>query len=220
MVEEQREFLKEPEAIQLLGPCGIGYPSNAFAASAAEATEMAANLDFPVVLKAVSSSLVHKSRAGGVLCNLENKRDVGEAFAKHNPPISLDGVLVVRQVPEGLDLIIGGKTDPSFGQVLVLGLGGTLVEAVKDVSIRLIPVAMRDVEAMIDETRAGRLIEEHGLGKRLDREALAHLVLRVSDFMSQHPEIVELDLNPVRLYHRGLSTLDVRVATLVRHECS
>lgn len=219
MSQGQPHFLKEPEAIRLLEPYGIAYPANMFANSADLAASAASCLGFPVVLKAVSASLVHKSEAGGVQRSLQDQASVRAAFeriaqnlADHDPCACLDGVLVVRQVPEGLDLIVGGKSDPSFGPVVMMGLGGTLVEIIQDVSIRLAPLTRREADNMISETQAARFIAGFRGAQRLDREALAQLLMRVGGFLSDHPGVLEFDLNPVRLFPSGLSTLDVRVA--------
>lgn len=153
-------MLTEPAGYELLGKYAIPVPDHKIAASTEEAVRAASNIGYPVVLKIVSEEIVHKSDAGGVMTGIGNERDLIAAFDRimENvrpvyPDSALEGVIVEKEMPPGLELLIGGKTDPAFGKVITFGMGGTLVELVRDVAIRLIPLTADEIREMIREIR-------------------------------------------------------------------
>ena len=211
-------WVSEPEAAALLHRYGIAYPDHELAKDAAQAVAAATRIGYPVVMKVVSGQIVHKSEVGGVIVGLANERALRRGFrtlrerARANAPASvLDGVLIASQAPSGLELIIGGHRDAIFGPVVAAGLGGTLVEVLGDVALRLAPLTSRDARAMIDETKLANLLAGSRGSPALDRPAVEQLLLAVSELLVAESDVIELDLNPVRAYETRCLALDVRL---------
>jgi acyl-CoA synthetase (NDP forming) len=210
--------MPEPEAIVLLRQYGIPYPDHGVAQSATEATEIAEGLGYPVVLKVVSPDVLHKSDAGGVVVGLQDGPAVVQAFDRivrtvqaHHPGADIGEMLVCRQAPAGLEVIVGALQDAMFGPTLMCGLGGIFAEVLQDVAFRVLPIQAADAAEMVRETRGYPLVAGTRGQASCDMQALVDLLLAVSDMVCERPEIEELDLNPVRLYERGLMALDVRI---------
>jgi acyl-CoA synthetase (NDP forming) len=225
MTGSESHFLLEPEAVKLLRQFNIPYPDHALARSAEEAGRQANALGYPVVLKAVSPQVIHKSDVGGVVVGLETVASVRAAYeqmiqqvAASAPEAQIEGALVVKQAPPGQEVIVGATHDAAFGPVVMFGLGGVFAEVLKDVAFRIAPLRRRDAEAMIREIRGYPLLAGARGRSPCDVEALAALLLTVSDLVTRRSEITELDLNPVRLYERGLVVLDVRMLTNIKEE--
>jgi acyl-CoA synthetase (NDP forming) len=217
-MSEQNGFLTEPEAVQLLIDAGISYPDYGFARSASQVLEVANKIGYPVVLKIVSPSIIHKSDAGGVLVNISNDLEAAHGYEEiirrvndyqNNTPI--DGIFVCRQAKPGIEAIIGGMQDAMFGPALMFGLGGIFAEVFRDVTFRIIPIQQKDAEQMVHEIRGYPLLKGIRGKTGCDLDALFQLLLKVSDLMNAHPEIIELDLNPVMLYPDGVLCLDARI---------
>lgn len=213
-----RTLLEEEEAYRLLRNAGVPVPASAVAASREEAAEAAARIGFPVVLKIVSPDVVHKSDAGGVILNVTTADAAEQAYdtilgnvRDRVPNARIDGVLVVAQAPRGFELIVGGRTDPSFGKVLTFGLGGTLVEFLHDVVVRVLPLTADEVRAMVRQIRGYRLIRGYRDYPPLDEEALVDLIARVAGLFDSDPTLAEFDLNPVVLYEQGAKVVDARL---------
>lgn len=208
-------MLPEPEAAVLLAAYGIAYPAHRLVHNGDEAVAAADKLGYPVVLKVVAEHIVHKSDAGGVALGLTGAMDVRAAaerlFVLANRAGDQPQVLVAAQAPAGLELIIGGVRDPELGAAVMLGAGGVLAELLDDVGFRLAPLAGRDARELLGELRLARLVRGHRGAAALDEEALVAALLAVSRLLDEHPEIAQLDLNPVRLYEHGLLALDARV---------
>lgn len=212
-----QHLISEAEGYELLKTAGAPVPAYALAHSADEAATAAAGIGFPVVLKIVSPQIVHKSDAGGVIAGLRSEEEVRRAYATifanvrlYNQDAEILGVLVVEQLKKGLEIIIGGRVDPSFGKIITVGMGGTLVELIKDVSIRILPIQDDDIAAMLAELRGYRLIEGFRNEPARDRETLTALIGKIAEFFLAHDEIVEFDINPVFLYEKGASVVDAR----------
>ena len=210
--------LLEPEAISLLHDYGIPYPDHGVARSAEEAVDIAARLGYPVVLKIVSPDVIHKSDVGGVVVGIGDGSAVVKAYDRivttvreHVPDADSQGVLVSKQAPDGLEVIVGALDDAMFGPTVMFGLGGIFTEVLKDVTFRVAPLERRDAREMMREIRGFRLLEGARGQARYDTEALVELLLAVSRMVTDRPEIKELDLNPVRLFEQGLMPLDVRI---------
>ena len=218
MTRNPSRVLLEPEAISLISAYGIPYPDHAVARSAKEAAEIADRLSYPVVLKIVSPDALHKSDVGGVVVGLEDARSTAEAYErvvasvrKRVPGADIQGVLVCRQAPDGLEVIVGALDDAMFGPTVMFGLGGIFTEVLKDVTFRIVPLERRDAKEMIREIRGHPLLEGARGQAGYDVEALVELLLAVSRIVTEQPGIEELDLNPVRLFEQGLMALDVRI---------
>ncbi len=205
-----RTLLSEVESKALLAAAGIPVTEARLATSASQAASIAAEVGFPVVLKVASTDVAHKSDVGGVLVGIADAEaaragydriiaEVGRAV----PGAGLDGVSVQRQAGVGIEVIVGMTSDPQFGPVVMFGLGGIFVEVLKDVAFRLVPLAPRDAAQMLREIRGLPVLEGTRGQPGADLQALERLLLTVSAFVEAHPEIVELDLNPVFAYPVG-----------------
>jgi len=215
---EGRSLLTEIEAKELLKKAGISVVDTRLATSKEEAISVSQGLGFPVVLKIASADVVHKSDAGGVKLDLKTARQVGKAYddvmlaiKKEYPQAKIEGVSVQKMARSGVEVIIGMSQDAQFGPVLMFGLGGILVEILKDVSFRIVPLTKRDAAEMIREIKGYPLLEGYRGQEPVDVSNLEELVLKVSDFVEKNPEVKELDLNPVFAYKDGAVAVDARV---------
>jgi acyl-CoA synthetase (NDP forming) len=217
-MERTRRFVTEPEAIRVLEQYSIPYPQHGLAGSPEEAARIASEVGYPVVLKVVSPDVVHKSLAGGVVVGVGDGKEVRRAYDRildgvrsAVPKARIEGVLVCRQALDGLEVIVGGLDEATFGPTVMFGLGGLSAEALDDVSFRIAPLERRDAEDMIREIEAYPLLAGGRGQPSHDFAAAVELLLSVSRLLMDHRQIRELDLNPVRLYHRGLLVLDARM---------
>ncbi|MEJ2048156.1 MAG: acetate--CoA ligase family protein [Dehalococcoidia bacterium] len=216
--KEGRTVLTEVESKQLLKQADIDVVETRLATSEEEAVSISKELGFPVVLKIASPDIVHKSDAGGVRLGLENAQAVGQAYddilaaaKKSHPKAKILGVAVQKMARPGVEVIIGMSQDDQFGPVLMFGLGGVLVEVLKDVSFRLVPLARRDAAEMIREIKGYPLLEGYRGGEKVKIAYLEKLLLKVSEFVEKNPEVKELDLNPIFAYSDGALAVDARV---------
>ena len=215
---EDRSVLTEIEAKQLLKQAGFSVVETELATSREEAIAISQKLGFPVVLKIASSDVVHKSDAGGVKLGLKTSRQVGKAYddilraiKQQYPEAKIQGVSVQKMARPGVEVIIGMSKDAQFGPVLMFGLGGILVEILKDVSFRIVPLARRDAREMVREIKGYPLLEGYRGQEAVDVANLEELILKVSSFVEQHPEVKELDLNPIFAYSDGAVAVDARI---------
>jgi len=175
-------------------------------------------MGFPVVLKIVSPDIIHKSDAGGVKLDLKNSAQAGRAYGEilssirqKYPKAKIDGISVQKMARPGVEVIIGMSKDPQFGPVLMFGLGGILVEVLKDVSFRLVPVTKRDATEMIKEIKGYPLLEGYRGQEPANIPFLEELIVKVSQFIEKNPQIKELDLNPIFAYKDGALAVDARI---------
>jgi acyl-CoA synthetase (NDP forming) len=213
-----RKILTEVESKDILEEAGIPTARARLATTADEAVAAAREVGFPVALKVVSPDITHKSDVGGVKLNLTTPDEVKAAFdeiiaaaKRAQPDAKVDGVSVQKMARPGIEVIMGMSQDAQFGPVLMFGLGGILVEVLKDVSFRLVPITPRDARQMVQEIKGRPLLEGYRGQEPADVEALEKLLLRLSDFIEKHPEIAELDLNPIFAYKDGAVAVDARI---------
>ncbi|NLM29231.1 MAG: CoA-binding protein [Methanomicrobiales archaeon] len=213
-----KRMLSEFESYDLLKQYGVPVPEHAIVQTAAEAAKAAEKIGFPVVMKVYSPQIIHKSDAGGVIVGVGSKKAAEDAFEKivknakaFDPKAEIKGVLVVQQAAPGLELIVGGKTDPAFGKVLTFGMGGTLVELMKDVTLRILPVSEDAIREMVREIHGYPMIKGYRGMKPRDEEALVSVIWAINRFFSENRNVVEFDINPVRLYESGACIVDARV---------
>ncbi|MFZ9639400.1 MAG: acetate--CoA ligase family protein [Hylemonella sp.] len=213
-----RTALTAPEAKQICDAYGITVPKEALAGSAAQASQAAAEMGFPVVMKIVSPDILHKTEAGGVLVGIKNAEEAASAYEKiianarnYKADANIVGVQVQQMIKAGQEVIIGAVTDNSFGKLVAFGLGGVLVEVLKDITFRLAPATLQDAYSMLDGIQAAEILKGVRGGDPVDREALAKLIVAVSKLVSDFPEISELDLNPVFASKQGAVAADVRI---------
>jgi acetyltransferase len=213
-------FLPQHAVARVLGAYGIDLPRIALAASAEEAVRVAGELGFPVALKVASPDIPHKSDVGGVLLGLGDGEAVRAGFhtvcanaRRAHPQAHLDGVHVQRMLPEGQEVIVGAVQDPQFGALVMFGAGGTDVEGVKDVAFALAPLPRAEAEAVLDGTWAGRKLRGFRNQPPADRDAAIEALLRLGQLVADHPEIAEVEINPLRVRARGegVVAVDVRL---------
>ncbi|MGH8013600.1 MAG: acetate--CoA ligase family protein, partial [Candidatus Binataceae bacterium] len=197
---------------------GIAVPQEDVANSAAEAAKIADKIGYPVVMKIVSSDILHKTEAGGVLINLPDAAAVKRGYDEivrsakvYKPGAHVAGVQVQQMLTGGQEVIVGALTDDSFGKVVAFGLGGVLVEVLKDVTFRLAPIDEIAALSMLDDIAAAEVLRGVRGGEGVDREALAAIISAVSHLISDFPEIREMDLNPVIATARAAAAADVRI---------
>ena len=211
--------LSEFESKEMLRRAGIPVVETRLARNKAEAVAISRELGFPVVLKIASPDIVHKSDAGGVKTGLTNGTQAGKAYSeilaavrKHFPGASIEGISVQKMAEPGTEVIIGMSTDPQFGPVLMFGLGGILVEIIKDVSFRIVPLSRSDAAEMIREIKGYKLLTGYRGRAPANIPALEDLILKVAGFIEKNPQVKELDLNPVFANDNGATVVDARIA--------
>jgi acetyltransferase len=216
---EKRDLLLS-EAMGVLEHYGIPTARGIAAMTVEETRAAAEKLGYPVAIKVIAEQISHKSDVGGVQLNLRNGPAVIEAFEdmmerirSAYPAAKIDGVLVQPMITGGRELILGGRQDPQFGPVVLVGLGGIFVEIFEEASVRVAPISQRDAVEMIDELRGAPILKGARGHKRSDIEAVVEALLRVSQLLVDFPEIIELDINPLRVFHQpgGCCALDARI---------
>jgi acyl-CoA synthetase (NDP forming) len=216
--KQGRTVLNEIESKQLLRAAGINTTDIKLATTKKEAMAHAKEFGFPVVLKIVSPDITHKSDIGGVKLNLNTQAEVGRAFneiiaaaRKHRKSAKIEGVSVQPMAKPATEVIIGMSKDAQFGPVLMFGLGGILVEVLKDVSFRIVPLIKRDAREMIQEIKGYPILEGYRGLEPANIEILEGLLLKVSKFVESHPDIKELDINPIFAYRNDAIAIDARI---------
>jgi acetyltransferase len=216
--KEKRKFLFEHEAKQLLKLHGAPVSLDVLAQTEDEAVNLAHKIAAPVALKIVSPDILHKSDAGGVKINLSEESQIRSAFKEimqnaksFDPKVKIKGILVSPMAKVGIEVIIGTKIDDQFGPIIMYGLGGVMVEILKDVSFRVLPISPSAARKMIDETKSFPILDGVRGGPASDKKALRKLLLLCSEIIEAYPQIEEMDLNPVIVHEEGLSIVDARI---------
>jgi len=215
---ENRKALLESEAKTIMMEYGVTVPKFKLATNEKEAATIAESIGFPVVAKIVSPEIIHKSDAGGVKVGLKTTADVEAAYKtiienakKYDPKARILGVLIMEMAPQGTEVIIGAIKDPQFGATIMFGLGGIFVEVLKDVTFKIAPINTDEAKEMINNLKAAALLKGYRNTPPADINALAQIIVNVSNLLIEHPEIKELDLNPVLAYAKGANTVDARI---------
>jgi acyl-CoA synthetase (NDP forming) len=213
-----RQLLSEVAAKEWLGAQGIPVVPTQLARSPSEATRLAKRLGLPAALKVVSPHIVHKSDVGGVRLHLTSFSQVSKAYGdilaavrSCVPDAVIDGVAVQPMASPGIEVVAGLVRDRTFGPVIMFGLGGIFVEVLNDVAFRVVPLRPKDARAMIREVRGFPILRGSRGTRAADLAALEDLLLTLSSVAEQHPEIHELDLNPILAYPTGLLAVDARI---------
>lgn len=219
-----RRMLLETEARELVAAYGVPLVPATFCASAHEVVAAVRQIGGPVAMKAVSAALSHKTEAGGVILNVPDAEHAQRAFAHLEDAVTayaksqglapdFRGVLVAPMLPPPVvELIAGVKRDETFGPVLMVGMGGVLVEHIGDVTFRLLPLDPKEVDIMLEELRLAPLLKGVRGRPAVDRRALIGLLLALAECALAHPEIEEIELNPIFAYAEGVWAVDVRAA--------
>src|SRR6201987_1789500 len=215
---EKRTSLTAPEGKLVCRAYGIPVPKGGVAKSAAEAGKLAGGMGFLVVMKIVSPDILHKTEAGGVVVGVKSAADAEKAYdtilantKKYKADAKIEGIQVQQMLSGGTEVIVGSITDGSFGKLVAFGLGGVLVEVLKDITFRLAPATRDDALSMLDGIAAAEILKGVRGGDPVSREALSDVIVKVSQLVSDFPEIVELDLNPVFATKRDAIAADVRI---------
>jgi acetyl coenzyme A synthetase (ADP forming)-like protein len=215
-----QKLLSEPEGYAILKKAGVAVPDYAIATSRNDAEKLALRVGFPQVMKILSHQVIHKTDAGGVITGIMDYGQSGEAYDRivatvreRVPAAEIQGVVIEKQMPPGLELIIGGKKDLAFGKILTFGLGGTYVELIRDYSIRVLPVETDEIGEMIRELSGYRLISGYRNSLPLDEAGLLATISAVAKMFFESPEISEFDINPLILYQKGVIAVDARIYT-------
>ncbi len=215
-----RKFLLAHEAAEVAAALGLRMPRSILARDLDAAIRAAETIGYPVVMKVVSKDIVHKSDAGGVALDLEDRDEVVDAYQailrsclRYKPDAVIEGVEVVEMVRAGVETIVGARQDPSFGPVAMFGLGGIYVEVMKDVSFRAAPVTGRVAREMIGSIRAYPLLLGVRGESRKDIGAAADVVMRLGRLIAECREITDIEVNPLVVYDygEGVKAVDVRI---------
>ncbi len=213
-----RDALSAPEAKIVADAYGIPVPQEGLATSAEEAAQLASGMGYPVVLKIVSPDILHKTEAKGVLVGIDSDEAASKGFdtivanaKNYKSDADITGVQVQQMLPSGaVEVLIGAVTDPSFGKIMTFGLGGVLVEILRDVTFRLAPTSKEDARKMLDSIKTSEVL--HGVrgGEGVDLDALVNIIVNVSNLITDFPEISEVDLNPTLATPQGATAVDAR----------
>ncbi|MCK5837619.1 MAG: acetate--CoA ligase family protein, partial [Desulfobacula sp.] len=216
--KEGRSVLLEHEAKRLIQLHGAPTSVGQVAKTEDQAWEIAQKINRAVVLKIISPDILHKSDACGVMLNLDSESDIRNGYQQiiknamaYNPDADIRGVLVAPMAQKGLEIIIGTKVDEQFGPVIMYGLGGIMVEIMKDVTFWVLPVNPTSCKKMLEDTRSSVLLNGIRGQKGYDKKLLKKLIAMCSELIEAYPEIEEMDLNPVILYENGLDVVDARI---------
>ena len=223
-VEEQRDLLLS-ESIAVLEHYGIPTVRGMVASTVEEAQQAAEKIGYPVAIKIIADQISHKSDVGGVQLNLRTDGAVKDAFKdmisrirKAYPTEKLDGVLVQPMVTGGRELILGGRQDPQFGPVVLAGLGGIFVEILEETSVRVAPITRREAEEMIFSLRGSQILRGARGLRPMDVESVIESLLRLSQLLTDFPQIAEVDINPLRVLHEGEGCLALDARMIIEEQ--
>jgi len=220
LAKAQNRDLFEFEAKQMLRAYGVPVAEELIIKNEVDIGTLSTQFgaDVALAMKVVSKDILHKSDAGGVKLNLLGTQALSKAYddilsacLSYKPEADIEGVLVTPMMPKGIEVIVGVVRDPMFGPVLMFGLGGIFVEILEDVAFRSIPLSRQDAHSMVNQIKARKILDGVRGADAADIEALVDLLMAVSAIVEAHPEIAELDLNPVIAYHQGYAIADARV---------
>ena len=213
-----RSFLLEHEAKNVCKEYDIPVTQLKIAKSAEEAAKYSEEIGYPIVLKILSTDVIHKFDVGGVILGIKSQEDAKIAYNQimenvktHKPDAKIDGILVQEMAPAATEVIVGAIKDPQFGPTIMFGLGGTFVEVMKDVSFRIAPITEEDAKEMITEIKAYPILQGFRGQSPRDLKEIIKILLNTSQLVMDHLEIKELDLNPVIVYSKGAKTVDARI---------
>ena len=215
---DNRTSLTAPEGKLVCDAYGIPVPKEGLAKSAGEAAKLASDMGFPVVMKIVSPDILHKTEAGGVMVGVKTALEAEANYAtilanakKYKSDAKIEGIQVQQMLMGGQEVIVGAVTDGSFGKLVAFGLGGVLVEVLKDITFRLAPATKQDALSMLDGIQAHEMLKGVRGADPANRDAIADIIVNVSQLITDFPEIAEMDLNPVFATKKDAIAADVRI---------
>ena len=213
-------IIAEYRAKEILRPLGIPFPTGTLVRTLVAATDAAQQLGYPVVLKAQSADLSHKSDAGGVVLNIQDAEAIEAAWARlhaniayNRPDLVLDGVLVESMSKPGVELIVGGRRDCDWGPIVLIGFGGVQAEMLKDVRLLAPDLTLAEIIRELHELKSGELLRGHRGAPPLDVMAVARIIALIGALLEAEPGLREIDLNPVIVYPHGAIALDALIIT-------
>lgn len=209
-----REFLSATEVYEILDAYRIPIADWRIATNAVEATTAAAQINFPVVVKADSETIVHKSDVGGVAVDLWDSDSVRSVVEEMEERLEAEDLkfLIQKYLPGGKEVIIGAKAEEGLGHIVMFGMGGIYVEIMKDVSFKLTPITTLEAQEMISSLQAAPLLKGVRGEKGINEEGIIEIIQRLSQLVSEYPVIEELDLNPVIAYEDQAFVVDARIS--------
>ena len=213
-IESNQMVLTEFESKQLLENIGIKIPNQKLTSSKEETISAAKNIGFPIVMKLIAEDIIHKSDTGAVKLNIKSEQEASTAYDElmKIPAETQKQISVQEMAPEPItELIIGMTTDAQFGPALMFGIGGILVELLEDVSFRIAPITEYDAKEMIHEIKGFPILDGYRGKPKADIDAIVDTLLKISELVTKHPEINEMDLNPVFIFEKGLICVDARI---------
>jgi len=217
-ISSGRKSLLEPDALELLKAFGIPVSEYIIVHDAAEAKDAADKIGYPVVLKVVSRDILHKTEAGGVMAGLKNAQEVEDSFnemifelSDHYATAKIEGFLIERMVDKGVEVIVGGVRDAQFGPAVMFGIGGVIVELLKDVSFRLAPVTKEECLEMVKEIKAYPLLTGYRGSGIVNLDAISDVIIKIGSIMEELEEIKEMEINPLIAYPDGVIAVDARI---------
>jgi acetyltransferase len=210
LADKDRYYMSEKEANEILQCYGFPVLKSVLLKDLSRLDEVADEFVFPVAMKVSSADIVHKFEAGGVRLKIKTKKEARKAFKdiientkRFKPSAKIDGVIMERMAKRGVEVILGAVRDPKFGPICMFGLGGTFVEAMKDVTFRLAPMWEISAEIMIRTIKAYSILKGVRGKPPCDIDGIKDCILRLSQMVTEHPEIAELDINPLIVYPEG-----------------
>ena len=217
--EQGRKILTEPETMKILGSRGIALPKRLVVKSIEEAVNSASDIGYPLVLKVVSPDIPHKTEAGGVATGLKDASELESAWmemlcriADGVPGANIEGFIIEEMLPPGaVEVIVGSLKDAQFGPAVMFGMGGVMVEAMRDFSFRLAPVTREEAMEMVTEIKAYAFLDG-SRGKRFDIHGIAEVIVKVSQIISEFDFIAEMEINPLFVYEKFVVAADARAA--------
>jgi acetyl coenzyme A synthetase (ADP forming)-like protein len=218
--KDGRRFLYSYEAQQIMKAVGVTTPRTSIAHSIPEAVSMAEEIGYPVVLKVVSKDILHKSDVGGVALDIDDKKELIDAYEailyncrQAQPKAVIEGIEVTEMIHTGVEIITGARRDQSFGPIVMFGLGGIYVEVMKDIAFRAFPLSRKEVLQMIAQIRSYPLLLGVRGEKKKDISAIAESILRVGTILEKFEDISDIEINPLVVYEtgKGVKAVDVRV---------
>jgi acyl-CoA synthetase (NDP forming) len=191
--------MEASQVFQLLSKYQVPVAPWAVVKTLDEGLEAADRIGYPVVLKVSSPSILHKTEAKALRLNIKDRREFTKAFGE----MKADEFLIQKMVPSGTEVIIGGKRDREFGPVILFGLGGVFVEVLRDAALRVVPIGEVEAREMVDEIRGAPVLKGARGKTPSDIDALVQCLCRVSKLLADHPEIVNIDMNPLIIFEKG-----------------
>jgi hypothetical protein len=210
--------IPELDAQKICRTFNISCPATVLAADKEECLAAAQTMGYPVVIKIHSRQIVHKSDVGGVMVGIGSKEQLAQAYdrlrdnvGRNCPQAEIGGVIVQKQMPKGVEVVVGGLRNDQFGPVVMFGMGGIYVEVFKDVAFRLAPLDKDEALRQVRETKVYKLLQGVRGEKPCDIDALCEVIVNTGRLIAEYPEIAELDFNPVFCYPDGCTVVDARL---------